>query len=80
MDDSEKTDQIQISHRKRFKEEYGSEDIDNQQNDGKFQRTSDEYNEIFTGNVDDHFRLGMNSLRVNILYINMFCLRYIYNT
>jgi U3 small nucleolar RNA-associated protein 25 len=58
MNDSEKTDQIQISHRKRFKEEYGGGEIDNQHNDGKFQRTSDEYNEIFTGNIDDHFRLG----------------------
>jgi U3 small nucleolar RNA-associated protein 25 len=59
IDDSEKTDHIQMSHRKRFKEEYGSDEIDNQQNDGKFQRTSNEYNEIFTGNIDDHFRLGI---------------------
>jgi len=59
IDDSEKTDQIQISHRKRFKEEYGGGEIDNQENDGKFQRTSNEYNEIFTGNIDDHFRLGI---------------------
>ena len=28
MDDSEKNDQLQISHRKRFKEEYGGEEID----------------------------------------------------
>ena len=58
MDDSEKTDRIQITDRKRFKEEYGGGEMDTQQNDGKFQRTSNEYNEIFTGNVDDHFRLG----------------------
>ncbi|CAF4909135.1 unnamed protein product, partial [Rotaria sp. Silwood2] len=57
MDDSEKNDQIQISHRKRFKEEYGGGEIDNENNDGKFQRTSNEYNEIFAGNIDDHFRL-----------------------
>jgi len=58
-DDSEKTDQIQMSHRKRFAEEYGGGEIDNQNNDGKFQRTSEEYNEIFAGNIDDHFRLGI---------------------
>ena len=34
-------------------------EINNQNNDGKFQRTSDEYNEIFAGNIDDHFRLGI---------------------
>lgn len=61
-DDSESNDQIQISHRKRFKEEYGGGEADPQQNDGKFQRTSNEYDEIFTGNVDDHFRLGMDEL------------------
>jgi U3 small nucleolar RNA-associated protein 25 len=59
IDDSEKTDHIQMSHRKRFKEEFGGGEIDNSNNDGKFQRTSDEYNEIFTGNIDDHFRLGI---------------------
>lgn len=58
MDDSEKHDEIQISHRKRFKEEYGGGEIDSDINDGKFQRASDEYNEIFAGNIDDHFRLG----------------------
>ena len=61
-DDSEKNDQIQMSHRKRFKEEYGSGEMDHQNNDGKFQRTSSEYNEIFTGNIDDHFRLGTNNI------------------
>jgi U3 small nucleolar RNA-associated protein 25 len=65
IDDSEETDQIQMSHRKRFKEEYGGGEIDNQQNDGKFQRTSNEYNEIFAGNIDDHFRLGNLSLNGN---------------
>jgi U3 small nucleolar RNA-associated protein 25 len=68
IDDTEKTDQIQISHRKRFKEEYGGGEIDTQQNDGKFQRTSNEYNEIFTGNIDDHFRLGISITRKSLKF------------
>ncbi|CAF3672910.1 unnamed protein product [Adineta steineri] len=67
-DDSEKTDQIQISHRKRFQEEYGGGEIDKQNNDGKFQRTSDEYNEIFAGNIDDHFRLGIYKIFSNSVF------------
>ncbi|CAF2822371.1 unnamed protein product [Rotaria sp. Silwood2] len=68
MDDSEKNDQIQISHRKRFKEEYGGGEIDNENNDGKFQRTSNEYNEIFAGNIDDHFRLGISITRKSLKF------------
>ncbi|CAF4906295.1 unnamed protein product, partial [Rotaria magnacalcarata] len=30
MDDSETTDQLQMTHRKRFKEEYGGGEIDNE--------------------------------------------------
>ena len=58
IDDSEKQDQLQMSHRKRFKEEYGGGDTDEQNHYGKFQRASEEYNDIFAGNIDDHFRLG----------------------
>ncbi|CAF0922126.1 unnamed protein product [Rotaria sordida] len=68
MDDSEKNDQIQMSHRKRFKEEYGGEEIDNENNDSKFQRTSNEYNEIFAGNIDDHFRLGISVTRKSLKF------------
>ncbi|CAF1407188.1 unnamed protein product, partial [Adineta ricciae] len=67
-DDSEKNDQLQMSHRKRFKEEYGGSEIDTPANDGKFQRTSDEYNEIFSGNIDDHFRLGISVTRKSLKF------------
>lgn len=67
-DDSEETDQIQISHRKRFKEEYGSGEGNAPPTDGKFQRTSNEYNEIFTGNVDDHFRLGISVTKKSLKF------------
>ena len=67
-DDTEETDQIQISHRKRFKEEYGNGELDAPQTDGKFQRTSNEYNEIFTGNVDDHFRLGISVTKKSLKF------------
>ncbi|CAF1410359.1 unnamed protein product, partial [Adineta ricciae] len=67
-DDSEKDDQLQMSHRKRFKEEYGGSEIDTPANDGKFQRTSDEYNEIFSGNIDDHFRLGISVTRKSLKF------------
>jgi U3 small nucleolar RNA-associated protein 25 len=62
IDDSEKQDQLQMSHRKRFKEEYGGGDADEQNHYGKFQRSSEEYNEIFAGNIDDHFRLGTSMI------------------
>lgn len=62
-DDTESKDQIQISHRKRFKEEYGGADVDEQNHYGKFQRASEEYNEIFAGNIDDHFRLGKSKVK-----------------
>ncbi|UJR21158.1 hypothetical protein I4U23_024257 [Adineta vaga] len=67
-DDSEKNDQLQISHRKRFKEEYGGGEMDTPNNDGKFQRTSDEYNEIFAGNIDDHFRLGISVTKKSLKF------------
>ena len=64
--DTEQTDQIQMSDRKRFKEEYGTGEMNTPGNDGKFQRTSNEFNEIFTGNVDDHFRLGISVTRKSL--------------
>ncbi|CAF4342894.1 unnamed protein product, partial [Adineta steineri] len=47
---------------------YGGGEIDKQNKDGKFQRTSDEYNEIFAGNIDDHFRLGISVTRKSLKF------------
>ena len=63
IDDSETTERIQITDRKRFKDEYGGGEIDSEETNGKFQQTSNEYNEIFAGNIDDHFRLGKISVK-----------------
>ncbi|CAF1028909.1 unnamed protein product [Rotaria magnacalcarata] len=68
MDDSETTDQLQMTHRKRFKEEYGGGEIDNENHYGKFQRTSNEYDEIFAGNIDDHFRLGISITKKSLKF------------
>lgn len=43
-----------VSNKKRFKEEFGEEADDKPPN---LQRP-DDYNAIFSGNVDDHFRIG----------------------
>ena len=45
---------IVVSNKKRFKEEFGEEAEDKAT---RVQRP-DDYSAIFSGNVDDHFRLG----------------------
>ncbi len=45
---------IVVSNKKRFKEEFGEEADDKPPN---LQRP-DDYSAIFSGNVDDHFRIG----------------------
>lgn len=43
-----------VSNKKRFKEEFGGDEDDKPPN---LQRP-DDYHAIFSGNVDDHFRIG----------------------
>ena len=45
---------IVVSNKKRFKDEFGEEEDENPSN---LQRP-DDYRTIFSGNVDDHFRIG----------------------
>lgn len=47
------------SNKKRFKEEYGEETDEKPPN---LQRP-DDYHAVFSGNIDDHFRIGMSILR-----------------
>lgn len=51
---------MDVSNKKRFKEEFG-EEPDN--TPSKLQRP-DDYHAIFSGNVDDHFRIGTMKLAV----------------
>lgn len=46
---------IVVNNKKRFKEEFGEEADDKPPN---LQRP-DDYSAIFSGNVDDHFRIGI---------------------
>ncbi|KAK2826362.1 hypothetical protein Q5P01_020576 [Channa striata] len=50
---------IVVNNKKRFKEEFG-EDVDDQP--PNLQRP-DDYHAIFSGNVDDHFRIGVSIVR-----------------
>ncbi|XP_044023739.1 U3 small nucleolar RNA-associated protein 25 homolog [Siniperca chuatsi] len=50
---------IVVSNKKRFKEEFGEEADDKPPN---LQRP-DDYSAIFSGNVDDHFRIGISIVR-----------------
>ncbi|XP_039992244.1 digestive organ expansion factor isoform X2 [Xiphias gladius] len=50
---------IVVSNKKRFKEEFGEEADDQPPN---LQRP-DDYHAIFSGNVDDHFRIGISIVR-----------------
>ena len=45
---------IVVSNKKKFKEEFGEEADDKPPN----LRRPDDYHAIFSGNVDDHFRIG----------------------
>ncbi|XP_029317227.1 U3 small nucleolar RNA-associated protein 25 homolog [Cottoperca gobio] len=53
---------IVVSNKKRFKEEFGEEADDKPPN---LQRP-DDYSAIFSGNVDDHFRIGISIVRSSI--------------
>uniref|UniRef100_A0A8C4I8A1 U3 small nucleolar RNA-associated protein 25 homolog n=1 Tax=Dicentrarchus labrax TaxID=13489 RepID=A0A8C4I8A1_DICLA len=53
---------IVVSNKKRFKEEFGEEADDKPSN---LQRP-DDYSAIFSGNVDDHFRIGVSIVRSSI--------------
>ncbi|XP_034714506.1 digestive organ expansion factor [Etheostoma cragini] len=53
---------IVVSNKKRFKEEFGEEAEDKAP---RVQRP-EEYRAIFSGNVDDHFRLGISIVRSSI--------------
>ncbi|CAF0735026.1 unnamed protein product [Didymodactylos carnosus] len=67
-DDDEKN-KIQLTHRKRFKNDYGTGDEQTTtRTKPKFQRSSDEYDEIFSGNTDDHFRLGLCVTRKSLKF------------
>uniref|UniRef100_A0A667ZTD2 U3 small nucleolar RNA-associated protein 25 homolog n=1 Tax=Myripristis murdjan TaxID=586833 RepID=A0A667ZTD2_9TELE len=51
-----------VSNKKRFKDEFGEEPGDKTPN---LQRP-DDYHAIFSGNIDDHFRIGVSILRSSI--------------
>nr|XP_020477636.1 digestive organ expansion factor homolog [Monopterus albus] len=50
---------VVVSNKKRFKEEFGEDAVDKPSN---LQRPED-YHAIFSGNVDDHFRIGVAIVR-----------------
>ncbi|MFT7813376.1 digestive organ expansion factor homolog [Arapaima gigas] len=50
---------MDVSHKKRFKDEYGEEPGDRPPNLTR----PDDYHAVFSGNVDDHFRIGLSILR-----------------
>ncbi|XP_046351320.2 U3 small nucleolar RNA-associated protein 25 homolog isoform X2 [Haliotis rufescens] len=49
-------EQVMVSSKKRFKSEYGAEDEDNYRKGLK----PEDFESLFTGNNDDHFRLGIS--------------------
>lgn len=53
---------IDVSNKKRFKDEFGEEPGDKPPN----LLRPDDYHAIFSGNVDDHFRIGVSILRRSI--------------
>uniref|UniRef100_A0A673BYI0 U3 small nucleolar RNA-associated protein 25 homolog n=1 Tax=Sphaeramia orbicularis TaxID=375764 RepID=A0A673BYI0_9TELE len=50
---------IVVNNKKRFKEEFGEEEDDKPPN----LKRPDDYHSIFSGNVDDHFRIGVSIVR-----------------
>ncbi|XP_067844411.1 U3 small nucleolar RNA-associated protein 25 homolog [Heptranchias perlo] len=50
---------LEVSNKKRFKDEYGSNPGDKPPN----LKRPEDYEAIFAGNIDDHFRIGMAILR-----------------
>ncbi|XP_062296452.1 U3 small nucleolar RNA-associated protein 25 homolog [Scomber scombrus] len=57
-----KNKKIVVSNKKRFKDEFGEEADEKPSN---LQRP-DDYHTIFSGNVDDHFRIGISIIRSNM--------------
>lgn len=55
-------DKLEISNKKRFKDEYGSNPDDKPPN----LKRPEDYEAIFAGNIDDHFRIGVAILRKSI--------------
>ncbi|XP_013865111.1 U3 small nucleolar RNA-associated protein 25 homolog [Austrofundulus limnaeus] len=53
---------IVVSNKKKFKEEFGEEADEKPPN----LRRPDDYHAIFSGNVDDHFRIGVSIVRGNM--------------
>ncbi|XP_072436821.1 U3 small nucleolar RNA-associated protein 25 homolog isoform X2 [Chiloscyllium punctatum] len=52
-------DKLEVSNKKRFKDEYGSSPEDRPPN----LKRPEDYEAIFAGNIDDHFRIGVAILR-----------------
>ncbi|XP_048392747.1 U3 small nucleolar RNA-associated protein 25 homolog [Stegostoma tigrinum] len=55
-------DKLEVSNKKRFKDEYGSSPEDRPPN----LKRPEDYEAIFAGNIDDHFRIGVAILRRSI--------------
>ncbi|XP_057716094.1 U3 small nucleolar RNA-associated protein 25 homolog [Corythoichthys intestinalis] len=53
---------VVVSNKKRFKEEFGQASDDNLAN----LRRPDDYHATFSGNVDDHFRIGLSIIKSNM--------------
>ncbi|XP_017281595.1 digestive organ expansion factor [Kryptolebias marmoratus] len=53
---------IVVSNKKKFKEEFGEEADEKPPN----LRRPDDYHAIFSGNVDDHFRIGLSIVKGNV--------------
>ncbi|KAL1262816.1 hypothetical protein QQF64_005555 [Cirrhinus molitorella] len=54
-----KDKKMDVSNKKRFKEEYGEKPDDRPPNLFR----PDDYNAVFSGNVDDHFRIGLSIMK-----------------
>ncbi|XP_066559627.1 U3 small nucleolar RNA-associated protein 25 homolog [Amia ocellicauda] len=53
---------LDVSHKKRFKDEFGADQEDKPSN----LHRPDDYHALFSGNVDDHFRIGVAILKKSI--------------
>ncbi|XP_067681153.1 U3 small nucleolar RNA-associated protein 25 homolog isoform X2 [Haliotis asinina] len=59
-------EQVMVSSKKRFKSEYGADDEDNYRKGLK----PEDFESLFTGNIDDHFRLGISVAKRSLkLYV-----------
>ncbi|KAJ0062964.1 hypothetical protein NL108_009559, partial [Boleophthalmus pectinirostris] len=54
-----KSKKIVVNNKKRFKEEFGEDPEDKPSN----LKRPDDYHAVFSGNVDDHFRIGVSIIR-----------------